>query len=848
MLAKTLFQLRAVRVFRDKTSLSANPALWSAIEHALSESEFFLLLASPQAAASPWVIREVQWWLNNRSVEKMLVLLTEGTIAWNASANDFDWTGVTALPTILAGRFPNEPLYVDLRWARSAESLSLRHSQFRAAILDIAAPLHGRLKDELDGDDVRWHRRTRLLAWSAVTIILIAACVAGWQAYEARLHQRDAEAAREAEKEQRLKAEDATKEANTQRDQATYQKGVAEREAELALARQLAAQAEVLQLQHGSYLPLSVLLAAESTRRTPSPEGEFVMRRGIGLLPRPIAWLPLHSLPLGGAPRRSPCGWSWLAGKEETRDGGVIQVLCAPEIHKKALPLLTKSDLIHFAFSANGEIFGYRDEEATVRFLELTSGREVWHLLVDGLDALAISGTSQYVAVQTSGTSGKVIQAYRFGNSNPVFQEKCECTGREFAVSDDGTLIAASTGLSEEVETIWNIQTHRSEKAIPAQSFITWHAAFSQDNTILAVIDQQDLVLWDLTAKRINRRLHHDGEVSAIAFSPDGKSLATASLDHTARVWSLSSGEELVRMVHDDAVVSVSFSADGKEIFTSGLDRRIAVWESSAGQRSGQILRRDQATEALSDVFGAMANAMSGLPKGQVTVASRNGKYGLLYDFSGPRAYLISLPDKKRLVDLGRAFSARDRQGQFTRDGLYFLMVTPEGRAVEVRRVPDGAVVAILRHTGKVGQFILAKDSGVAITLAKSSAYVWSIPTGRQISVLSHEQDVKSAIFSPDEAAVATLSEDRVLRVWSWREAKELARIVPDEEAEDARFSSNGRFIEMTFSGDRSRRWVWKPDDLIAEVCSRVPHNMTGDEWRQYFGTKPYQKTCPNRP
>lgn len=160
-LAKPLFQLRAVRVFRDKSSLSANPALWPAIERALSESEFFLLLASPQAAASPWVIREIQWWLTNRSVDKILVLLTEGEIAWDTSANDFDWTKVTALPRIFGGWFPDEPLYVDLRWARSAESLSVRHSQFRAAILDIAAPLHGRPKDELDGEDVRGHRRTK---------------------------------------------------------------------------------------------------------------------------------------------------------------------------------------------------------------------------------------------------------------------------------------------------------------------------------------------------------------------------------------------------------------------------------------------------------------------------------------------------------------------------------------------------------------------------------------------------------------------------------------------------------------------------------------------------------------
>src|SRR5262249_7330513 len=56
-LAKPWYRLRALRVFRDKTSLSANPGLWPSIERALAESEFFLLLASPEAAHSPWVER-----------------------------------------------------------------------------------------------------------------------------------------------------------------------------------------------------------------------------------------------------------------------------------------------------------------------------------------------------------------------------------------------------------------------------------------------------------------------------------------------------------------------------------------------------------------------------------------------------------------------------------------------------------------------------------------------------------------------------------------------------------------------------------------------------------------------
>src|SRR5687767_2280143 len=66
-IGKAWYRLPPFRVFRDKVALSANPDLWSSIEQALGQSEYFLLLASPQAAASEWVTRELTWWLEHRT-------------------------------------------------------------------------------------------------------------------------------------------------------------------------------------------------------------------------------------------------------------------------------------------------------------------------------------------------------------------------------------------------------------------------------------------------------------------------------------------------------------------------------------------------------------------------------------------------------------------------------------------------------------------------------------------------------------------------------------------------------------------------------------------------------------
>ena len=189
-LAKPWYRRSKIRIFRDQTSLSANPALWPSIEKALTESEYFLLMASPEAAQSKWVKKEIHWWLSNRTVEKTLILLTDGELAWDETTNDFDWEQTTALAADLRGQFKNEPLYVDLRWAKKEIQLSLRHSQFRAAILDLAAPLHGQPKDELDGEDVRQYRSVRLWIKLAVSLLVILTLSSLFAAYIAT-QQRD---------------------------------------------------------------------------------------------------------------------------------------------------------------------------------------------------------------------------------------------------------------------------------------------------------------------------------------------------------------------------------------------------------------------------------------------------------------------------------------------------------------------------------------------------------------------------------------------------------------------------------------------------------------------------------
>ncbi len=176
-LAKPWHRRRALWIFRDQTGLAVTPALWTSITKALDSSEYFVLMASPEAAKSPWVNKEIEHWVATKSPDRILPVVTDGEWRWDTERGDFA-ADSTAVPAALRGAFTEEPLYLDLRWARDEGQLSLRHSRFRDGIAQLAAPMHGISKDDLEGEDVRQHRRARRLWSVAIASLALLTLVA----------------------------------------------------------------------------------------------------------------------------------------------------------------------------------------------------------------------------------------------------------------------------------------------------------------------------------------------------------------------------------------------------------------------------------------------------------------------------------------------------------------------------------------------------------------------------------------------------------------------------------------------------------------------------------------------
>jgi WD40 repeat protein len=190
--AKPWWKRRALRVFRDESSLSASPHLWGSIVQAMEDSAWFVLLLSPDAAQSPWVNREIGWWAANKDQGRIIPVLTDGTFGWE----DGELVG-DAVPASLQGVFSEEPRWVDLRFAHDEEQLDLKNPRFSAAVADIASTLRGVPKDDLESEEVRQHRRAIRTAWAAGVLLLaltvaasVLASVAVGQRSRAQLNER----------------------------------------------------------------------------------------------------------------------------------------------------------------------------------------------------------------------------------------------------------------------------------------------------------------------------------------------------------------------------------------------------------------------------------------------------------------------------------------------------------------------------------------------------------------------------------------------------------------------------------------------------------------------------------
>jgi hypothetical protein len=540
--AKPWYRLRALRLFRDKTTLAATPHLWPTIEGALRDSRYFILLASPEAAASQWVQREVDWWLQNRSADTLLIVLTDGFVAWDNGTGDFDWARTNALPHNLHERFASEPLYVDLRWARTVDNLSLRHTQFRAAILDIAAVLHGKPKDEVDGADVREHRRTIRLAWSAFGLLVALTGISVATTWVAVQQRRIAE--------QRLRVA-------VSRDLAAASKESARANSQLSALFALRAVRETYPIDKTVTVEAySALVQAETFVRGANLAQPWNSMSGKTILDPAGTRLAVVD-----RDDQNPLSHSSEAAAP---DIDVYPLQGAHGVGKLESPARLRepgTTVLQMTFSPDGKHLATANADKTVRVWDVESEREVGTLQHDGaVLSVAYSPDGRWLA--SGGDDGKVrvwdtatatLSASLDGHKGGIVS---------LAFSQDGRLLA-SGGEDKRVK-IWNPVTGHYVRVFAGRRGIE-RVAFGPLGLLATASGAGARIRSVRSGEEIAAVSGHNGYITGVAFRPGGSAVATVGLDGVAKLWELPSAKLLldIDMGPEERASGVTFSKDG---------------------------------------------------------------------------------------------------------------------------------------------------------------------------------------------------------------------------------------------------------------------------------------------
>jgi len=723
-LAKPLLKRRALDVFRDQTSLTAAPALWPGIVSHLDASEWFLLLASPQSARSAWCNREVQWWLDHRSPDRMLVLLTEGEIAWDRGAQDFDWSRTNALPRFFERRCTDEPLHVDCRWARASELLTLRNAKFRDAVVSIAAPIRGVAKDELDGADLRQLVRNRRLVRGGVAAITVAAVIAVWQALVA----------------------------NQQRTEA-------ERQRDIAVSRQLAAQAELMRVQQPDRLPLALLMAAQALRGQPeSLEAQHTLRDLLARIPEPVATF-VHTAPVnvarlsGDLERLATAAQDDAGALWTVRDG--VRVASLPGADRTVV--WSANDTLLAGCCARVTAWNRAGEPQLQLTEQDLNGRA---------EDIAVSADGRYLAVGISGKGWIGVSVHDITSRTTVLrrQGRDETRGVPIAFAPNGDFFAAVNG---EVEWYPAGQWERPHMLnAPAGDVV--RLAVSPDGRHLAVASTSSVSLVSLRQSEPPVLLRSSGfapaDIEDVVFDATGARVGAIPEMGAGAIWEVSTAREIGTPSHGEfyTIRSLAFSPTQPEALTCGTDGNCFTWSLADGGRLRQF----------SHVYAYQADARDARALG-------GGGYGA----TGPLVVTSGRDRTARLWNLSDAAQEPARRCDWSTP--YISTHVAMSTSWHLTNGPrDPATAACATRFPGLSRGVTDVDTAQrfgATVAEKGEVHVWSLHDRRRIATLAHEETASDAghltvlAISSTGRRVATFrTSDRSLRLWDTATSKPL--------------------------------------------------------------------------
>ncbi|MBE9214006.1 hypothetical protein IQ247_15255 [Plectonema cf. radiosum LEGE 06105] len=312
--------------------------------------------------------------------------------------------------------------------------------------------------------------------------------------------------------------------------------------------------------------------------------------------------------------------------------------------------------------------------------------------------------------------------------------------------------------------------------------------AFSPDGLIIAsVSDDCTIKLWSLDGKLLNTCRGHTDRIYKVTFSSNSQMIASASADATVKLWTLY-GELLANLEgHSDWVWGVSFSPNCEIVASASSDKTVKLWT-----LDGELLTTLEGSEGHSD----RVHGVSFSPTEAIVASASFDKTVKLWTLDGE--LLTTLEGHTDLV----------YEVNFSPNGQ-IVASTSSDKTVKLWTLDGKCLKTLQGHSDRVYGVSFSRDGKIiASSSSDKTVKLWTVDGKCLRTLQGHSDRVYGVSISPDGKTIASSSSDETLRLWTL--SGTLLRILEGhtDRVHEVNFSSNGQIIASTSADQTVKLWT----------------------------------------
>jgi WD40 repeat protein/serine/threonine protein kinase len=513
------------------------------------------------------------------------------------------------------------------------------------------------------------------------------------------------------------------------------------------------------------------------------------------------------------------------------------------------------------AYSPDSQRLRSASYDGTVKEWAATTGQEIrtWKLpgqkpgvivafSPDGKRLASAGWTDQtvYTVKVWDATTEREIHTFKMANPH------VSGLSSSLTFSPDGQWLAWGGG--DGTMKVWDVTTGQEGRTPKGHAKMVWSLAFSPDGKRLASCSWEDgtVKLWDA---RTGEELFTRNEPAFhLAYSPDGKQLATVADGQTIRLWDASTGQEVLALKgHTASIWRLAYSPDGKRLASASEDGTLKVWGVSTGQEI--VTHKGHTAPVGSVAFSADGKRLvSGSEDGMVkaweattgpaevrTLKLKGNPVAISPD--GQRLALGSQDGTVRVCEVSteqqvltlKGHTAEVSSVAFSRDGKRLASGSWD-RTVKVWDAATGQEILTLKgHTSWISSVAFRPDGKQLATAGSSEQVVklWDVTTEQELRTLrGHTGGIATVAYSPDGQRLASSSHDATVKVWDAATGQELRTLKGHTNgARGVAFSPDGQRLASS-SVDRTVR-LW--DARTGQELLTLEHGHSHSVWQVAF-------------